>query len=124
MLAGDVARHGERFQVHLRPHDGRTEVEQHTAFEILDRPGEDEEIAVACASMSGAVAVRVFVQDIVTDADMDRSRDREAPRRRKHAPVPVRIIAFGDALSDVLAEAESLARGFRDPVVQLAGFAP
>src|SRR5205814_2088218 len=60
-LPGDVPRHGERLQIHLRAHNGAAEVQEYTALQILDRMREDEEVGVRGRAERSAVAVGVLV---------------------------------------------------------------
>ena len=96
LLMRDVAGHSQGLQVDLRPHHRRTKIQQHTAFQPGDRLSENQKIMVAASSQGGAIAVGMFVNDVVTDADVDRHRHAEPYPGGKDAQVTVRKIAIED----------------------------
>ena len=54
-----------------------------------------------------AIAVGMFVQNVVADPDMNRDGHRHSIGRRQNAPLAIRIIARSDASPDVFAQALS-----------------
>jgi hypothetical protein len=123
-LFGDVAAHGEGFEVDLGGHDGGAETEHGAAFEVFDLFREDEEVAVAGFSGGGTVEVGVFVEDVVADPDVDGDGDVGAPGGGVDAEVFVGEVGFVDAAADVFAEAFVAVGGVLDPGVEFAGFGP
>src|SRR5690606_21313481 len=77
-LMRDIPRHGECLEIDLGPHNGGAEIEQDPAFEVFDGGGKAQEVAVGGRSDGGAVAIGVFVDDVVTDADVNGDRDPES----------------------------------------------
>ena len=79
-LVRHIARHGQRFQINFRRHDGRAEAQHHAAFQALDGAREDQEIAIAGRAERRAIAIGMFVQDVVADAHVhgDRYERRQA----------------------------------------------
>src|SRR5690349_17142424 len=97
----DVAAHGKRLQVNLRTHDRGPEAEQDPAVHLLHGAGEDEEIAIAAVAERRPVAVRMLMQDVVTDADMNGGWHVQAPGSGEHAEMTTRKAAFFNAAADV-----------------------
>src|SRR5215831_17596933 len=116
--------HRQGLQIHLRSHDGTAEVQQHTSFQPLDRAGEDQEIPITRRTDGSAVAVGMFVNDVVPDSGMYRDRHAQSIRRGKDRETAMRIVALLDPATDVLAETQTLRRGLANPFVQFAGFLP
>ena len=71
VLMGNIARHRECFQIHLGPHDRRSETQQDTAFKPFNRRSEDQKVRVACLTKCTAIAVRMFVDDVISNTDMN-----------------------------------------------------
>src|SRR5579872_246757 len=93
---GHIARHCERFQIYLRPHDRGAETEKDAAFQTLNSAGKDQEIAIARLPERRTVAVGMLVQDIVADPGVYGRRNRQPPCSRQHAEIAMRKTAFGD----------------------------
>src|ERR1700693_917716 len=86
--------------------------------------GEDQEIAIARGSVGGTVAVRMFINDIVADPGVNSGWNRQPVGRGQDAQIPVRVVAFENPPPDVLTQSQRETLPFRDPIVQLASFAP
>src|SRR5260370_25688459 len=96
-LGGNIAGHGQRFEVDLGGHNGGAEAEQDARLQILNGAGEDQEIAIAGFAGGGAIAVGMLMQNVVADADMHGDGYRQAIGRGKDAGLLVGIIALLDA---------------------------
>src|SRR6185437_10453600 len=123
-LMRDIPRHRQRFQIHLRGHDRRSEAEHHSAFQILDGLGKYKEIVIAGFTGSGTVAIRMLVHNVVTETHMHGDRNRKPIRRGKYAEVAVGIRAVEDAATDVFSESQAQLSRFGNPVVEFGGFTP
>ena len=69
-LMGDIARHGERFEVDLGPHHCTADIEHHATFELCDCVRQNQKVIVTCLPEGSAVTIWVLVDDILADADM------------------------------------------------------
>src|SRR5262249_53232869 len=98
-LMGHIAGHRQRLEVDLRPHHRRAKVQQNTAFQPGDCLGEDQEVLIARLSQRGTVAVGMFVQDVIADADVYRHRHSKPNSRGQYTQVLVRKSTFEDLSS-------------------------
>src|SRR6185312_771176 len=124
MLMRDVPRHRQRFQVNLRTHDGRAEAKNQAAFERLHRVREDKKVPVTRVSECGAIAVRMLVDDVVTDTGVDRGRNGKPVRGSKDAEIAMWKIAIENTTANVLSEAKVERACLRHPVVNFARLIP
>ena len=124
LSAGDVANHRERLEIDFRTHDRGTEVEHHAPFEPFHRFGEDQEVSVACFAQRSAVAVGMFVNDVVADPDVRGYRDAELIGGSEDADVGVRIGVGQDAAAAILAQPQTEPGRFLDPLVKVSGLVP
>src|SRR5579884_622073 len=73
-LMSDIPGHAQRLEVDFRPHNCGAEIEHYTALQPRYVLGKGKEITVARFTEGGSIAVGMFVQNVVADADMDRHR--------------------------------------------------
>ena len=102
------------------------EAEAHhdTPFQIFDRLGVDQEIAIAGLTVRGAIAVRMLVSDVVPYAHMQSHRYIQIVGVRQDADIPVLEAFRVNPASEVLAQPETEAGGIDRPVVQDSGLVP
>ena len=96
-------------------------LKQDAVLQALDGARKNQKIAITGRPHGRAVAVGMLVQNIVADAHVHGHRHVRAPRRRQHAQVAMRKIAFRDPPADIFAEAQafgaaSAIQSFNSPV--------
>ncbi len=124
LLSGDIPHHGKGLEINLRRHDGAAEVHDRAILQPLQNVRKDEEIRVAGGADGGAVAIWVFVDDVVPDADVDGEGYSVSEGGGKYADIAVWEIAFFDGATDGLAVPGIPRDGFGGQIVQASGFLP
>src|SRR5262249_50572366 len=123
-LMRDISRHGERFQVNLGPHDGGANVQYDPTFEIGYCVGQNQKVAVACSAESGAVAIRVLVNDVIADAYMNCHRHIQSHGLGEHGNLFVREIAFKNRSPNCLTKSDVLLGALVHGVIDATSFPP
>ena len=123
-LMSNIAGHRESFEIDLRSHHGRTNVQHHAPFELRDGLGEDQKVGVRGGSGRSSIAVRMLVDDVLSDRDVDRDGDAESVSRRENAGVGVGKLLLNDHPSKGLTETDPVALSDYGRIVQSSGFFP
>src|SRR4029077_5249558 len=76
LLVRHISGHGKGLEINFRRHDGQAATEQCSTLQALNGAGKNQEIAIAGISESSAIAIRMLMQDVVSDSDMNCDRHR------------------------------------------------
>src|SRR5262249_5940 len=104
--------------------DSRAHAQEHATFQFVDRVTDREKVAIAGRAERGRIEVRMFMQNVVADANVRRNRHIQSHTGGKNAEVLMRIIAFENMAANRFTQAQSPERTFANNVVNLARFAP
>src|SRR5215472_18693183 len=94
LLASDVSHHSKCFEIDFGSHNRGSETQDDATLQTLQRVGQDQEVAIAGRPVRRSIAIRMFVNDIVSDSSVDGRGHGQSMGCGENAQMPMREAAL------------------------------